>query len=286
MQEWENNAYYEYRSEREFDIRVFCGEFMNFPAHLHVELEMFLVQSGSVEVMAEGKIQVLHEGDFVIIFPNTVHAYHSLEEKSAYCIAICSPEFFSNSFRKLSHYHPVNPFFKKEQLHPDIPYALNALFVQQQEPNVEIYRALIQLILARITYKMELEPDNEPKYMDLTSKTVRYIAQNFQQPLSLEILARKLGVSKYHLSHLFSARLHTSFTDYINSLRISSACELLCETDQSILEICLNCGFSSQRTFNRVFKERTGLSPREFRTRHEKQNDNDLYQKTVPAFDD
>lgn len=50
--------------------------------------------------------------------------------------------------------------------------------------------------------------------MDLTSSVVRYIMRNFRQPLSLEHIAKELGVSKYHLSHVFSARLHTSFREY------------------------------------------------------------------------
>ncbi|MBM6901172.1 helix-turn-helix transcriptional regulator, partial [Gemmiger formicilis] len=94
---------------------------------------------------------------------------------------------------------------------------------------------------------------------------VRYLSCNFQKPLSLDTVARELGVSKYHLSHIFSSRLHTSFSEYVNFLRLNLARELLLTTDQSILELGLTCGFSSQRTFNRVFQIHMGMSPRQYR---------------------
>ena len=123
----------------------------------------------------------------------------------------------------------------------------------------------MRLILARCFSRMELLPLQEPHTVDLTGNLVRYLSRNFQKPLSLDAVARELGVSKYHLSHIFSSRLHTNFSEYVNFLRLNLARELLLTTDQSILELGLACGFSSQRTFNRVFRAHMGISPRRYR---------------------
>jgi transcriptional regulator GlxA family with amidase domain len=94
---------------------------------------------------------------------------------------------------------------------------------------------------------------------------IRYTSENYHQPITLDGLATEVGISKYHLSRIFSTKLNTSFTDYLNSFRIGLAKNLLETSDMDILQICYSCGFESQRTFNRVFKNACGLSPRDFR---------------------
>jgi AraC-like DNA-binding protein len=74
-----------------------------------------------------------------------------------------------------------------------------------------------------------------------------------------------MGISRYYLSRTFSEKLQTSFPNYLNSLRVDLAKNLLESGDQDILQICYECGFESQRTFNRVFKNTCGITPREYR---------------------
>ena len=57
----------------------------------------------------------------------------------------------------------------------------------------------------------------------------------------------------------------TSFNQYVNSLRVNLAQNLLRSTKKSVLDICYECGFDSQRTFNRAFKELCGASPSAYR---------------------
>ncbi|MFR8170396.1 MAG: helix-turn-helix transcriptional regulator [Marvinbryantia sp.] len=67
------------------------------------------------------------------------------------------------------------------------------------------------------------------------------------------------------LSGVFSKTFHTNFNGYLNDVRLDYVCHLLRHTDQSITEAYENAGFSSQRTFNRVFQERFRMTPREYR---------------------
>ena len=75
-----------------------------------------------------------------------------------------------------------------------------------------------------------------------------------------------LGVSKYVLSRLFSKTFHRNFNQYLNAARLNYACHRLENTRDSITNICLDSGFESQRTFNRVFKERYKISPSDYRS--------------------
>ena len=76
-------------------------------------------------------------------------------------------------------------------------------------------------------------------------------------------ISEALHLNKYYISHMFKERMNIGFTDFINSLRTEHACELL-KKDVSITDVAFSSGFSSIRTFNRVFLENTGMTPRDY----------------------
>lgn len=98
---------------------------------------------------------------------------------------------------------------------------------------------------------------------------VEYVAKNFRVKISLEIMAYDLCVSKYVLSRMFAKTFHCNFSKYVNGVRLNYAVAALENTMDSITNICLDCRFESQRTFNRVFKDRYKITPREYRKRME-----------------
>lgn len=259
-------AFFEERNHNIEDLQAGKNESINFPPHLHTDLELFFVESGCIVVGVGEERRSLTAGCFAVIFPNTIHFYSTKEEHSRFILVISRASLLGEYASKLLSSRPACPFLDASELHLDISYAMNAIWDQKQEgDNTRVYSALIQLILARFLSKIPLVSEREPKSIDLTNQLIHYLANHFQQPLSLESVAKELGVSKYHLSHVFSKRLHTSFNDYINFLRLNYAQDLLRATDQNILEIALACGFSSQRTFNRAFQKHYSLTPRQYR---------------------
>ena len=116
-----------------------------------------------------------------------------------------------------------------------------------------------------------VEPDMEMVDKDAVGGTdiiycaVEYVAKNFREEIFLDKMALDLGVSKYVLSRLFAKTFHCNFNKYVNGVRLNYAISALENTKESITAICLDAGFESQRTFNRVFKERYKMTPREYR---------------------
>ena len=80
--------------------------------------------------------------------------------------------------------------------------------------------------------------------------------------------AEKLGLSKSYLSRLIHAERHTSYSDYINSLRVKEA-KLIIQNPESekftLIAIGLEVGFNSKSAFNNAFKKHGGLTPSEFK---------------------
>lgn len=87
------------------------------------------------------------------------------------------------------------------------------------------------------------------------------------EAISLTRMAKDLGYSPYSLSRVFSSTFHTNFNQYLNELRLGRAIDLLENTSETVTEIAWNSGFTSLRTFNRVFKDRFRLSPKEYRNK-------------------
>ena len=86
--------------------------------------------------------------------------------------------------------------------------------------------------------------------------------------LTLELVSEKLGLSKSYLSRLINAELKTSFSDFINKLRVEEA-KLIIQNPGSekftLIAIGLEAGFNSKSAFNNAFKKYTGFTPSEFK---------------------
>jgi AraC-like DNA-binding protein/mannose-6-phosphate isomerase-like protein (cupin superfamily) len=249
------------------EIRIMEPQNMVFPAHLHAQMEMIYVVEGSIEISLREKRRILTPGDFSLIFPNTVHSYANAGEKGSRMIIVISDPSWSGSWlNTLTKYEPADPFLPATVLHADIPYAMRSLLRERSPaPPLEVCKAYIQLILARAIPGMNLVRHSDVMSTDTIYRVIRYTSENYNQPITLDKLASEMGISKYHLSRIFSTKLNTSFTDYLNGFRIGLAKNLLETSDMDILQICYSCGFESQRTFNRVFKYACGLTPRDYR---------------------
>lgn len=235
------------------------------PPHLHDAFEIVYVTQGTVELGVGQELYHMEKGDFAIVFPNVIHHYQVFVagNNRAYYI-LAAPALFGMFTEKLQKLCPLNPVINKENLHPDIINALEKIS-QSELDNIVVKQAYIQVILARAMEAYELVEKECVGSDDIVYRLVAYVAANFRENISLEKMAYDLGVSKYILSRVFSRTFHTNFSQYVNNTRLNYVCAYLENTNRSITEICLDCGFESQRTFNRVFKQKYRMSPREYR---------------------
>lgn len=246
-------------------------ENINFPLHQHAHLELYYQRVGSTEmVVHRGKIQ-LFPGDLAVIFPNQVHSYRTEEKDSRAILVICDLPLTGTFSRTLSECLPVSPLLSASRLHPDVGYAMEALLQEQfSGKNQEVHAPFVQLILARVLPLLTLRRIPGDFSLDLVGRIVRYLGEHYREEQSLVGLARYLGVSKYHLSHIFAEKMGTDFHGYLSSLRLEYACAQIVGSRKSITEIAGESGFESQRTFYRVFREKYGVTPLNYRKQHDR----------------
>lgn len=247
-------------------LRLALVENLTFPLHLHTQLEILLVTSGSLVVTVDHQTKTLGPNECAVVFPNQIHSFETGESGSNGILLICDLNFTGEFYSGLTKYHPQNPFILAIQLHRDIPYAFSGLLDEFREgQNTTVFQSFIQIILARLVPLFVLEKNDVAEALGLTSQIAQTIAESFTEAVSLDWLAKRLGISKYHLSHVFAKAMGTNFRDYINSFRLDYALQLIRSTEKSMNEIAFATGFESQRSFNRVFRKKYGVPPIQFR---------------------
>lgn len=115
-----------------------------------------------------------------------------------------------------------------------------------------------------VVYYRALETDESPdsEFMRLS----RFISENYQnEGLSLTMVSDNLGISAFKLSAMIKEELKLTFPQYLNGIRLAEAERQLLSTDRQITEIALAVGYNTITHFNKVFKDKNGLTPLQFR---------------------
>lgn len=258
-----------YYETKEHNLEITKKTSVHVPPHLHRSLECIYVTEGSLELGIGEDLYHMNTHDFGIVFPDTIHHYQVFDSEKSQAVYLLSAPSLTGAFTEdLQSHFPKVPVIRAENVHPDIPHALYDLLKINCTPYTEVlHQAFTQIILARSVPCFQLIPRTHLAKHDIIFDTVSYMAGHYMEDISLTRMATDLGYSPYSLSRVFSSTFHSNFNQYLNELRLSHAIGLLENTSETVTEIAWNSGFTSLRTFNRVFKERFRLSPKEYRNK-------------------
>ncbi len=98
--------------------------------------------------------------------------------------------------------------------------------------------------------------------------SLSHIEKNLENKISLDELARRAYLSKYHYHRLFHKITGEPLTQYIRKRRMRKAAEALAQTDRPIIEIALAYQYGSQESFSRAFQKMYGVTPGKYRKLH------------------
>ncbi len=225
---------------------------LDFPAHIHEEPELVYMVRGSCMAYCGTQRYALHEGDFFLACPEQVHHYHESADCLAYLI-IVHPKQLGIEPRT-----PISAVYHCEDA--DLRTLLELTMRERSDLPVAIpmLRAVFGKLLRHYAFR-----DN-PVQDSTAQQIVRYCSLHYKEPLSVDAVAKALYLSPSHISHTFSEKLKIGFSNYVNSLRLDEAVHLLNKGGLSIEQVAERSGFPTTRTFHRVFREKYGMSPREY----------------------
>ena len=132
-------------------------------------------------------------------------------------------------------------------------------------PPFSLFLTEEELVDAVCTALRALTRLESAEYAGLMDRIQQYIEENYSRRLTLSEVAECFSVSYSHLSHVISKSMGLSFTDWVTSVRMRHARELLYQPTLSVQEIAGLCGYENQFTFTRAFKKYFAVSPSGYR---------------------
>lgn len=237
--------------------------FWAFPPMFHAHMEIVFVINGKIDMKIDGQAHTLMPGELSICFPYLIHSYE--ESPDAEAVILLFSAAAAGAFEhKLRQVKPQKPFIEPT---PEALSLLKQILVHNAMKGQEgemLTKAYLSALVGELLLKMPLEPVNEID-AEIVQKLLVYCEEHYRENISIASAAENLHISESYVTKIFSARLGCSFRKYINRLRLMEVKKLLRSTDRTIIDIMLTCGFNNQSSFNRIFYEEIGITPREYR---------------------
>ena len=190
------------------------------------------------------------------LFDYFAHSFCHLKTAKEYCISL-TEELKELMPREL----PVN---RTKTLSLNLMNHLSVIFSFQE---LWEYFRIFYRNLAAMFQKAKVYGEK-----DVTENIRRYIEKNYWKDLSVEFVASLFHLNRSYLSSCFKQRVGVSFVDYVNSVRIAHARELLTATDKKMYQVAQAVGYENVKYFFRVFKKIEGVTPEQYRENGKKQN--------------
>ena len=135
--------------------------------------------------------------------------------------------------------------------------------------------------IARLNRRSEEErvEEEKGKLTNMITRVQDFVSYHYMEDIKVKDLAQSCHISETHFRRVFTSYMKMSPLEYINTVRINTACELLETTDAPVADVAHKCGFTTNSTFNRNFKHLMGVTPLEWRKRPES------YEQQLLRFD-
>lgn len=234
-----------------------------YPPHLHRDMELVGLFSGSATVTLDGVSYEMRSGDWVMVFPDVVHSYESTGAVEVGKL-IFPPEEVPELAAILTEQLPDPPLISAERLKDStIPMLAQEIFTHYANASLAVKKAYLLLLCGKLLECTDTVRRENAAGGAVTA-VLDYCRAHYHEKICLQSVASALYFSRSYVSHIFCEKLRISFCHYLNSLRIEEAKQRLLSGNVSITELSAQCGFSNLRSFHRAFARYTGLTPKQY----------------------
>lgn len=233
---------------------------LDYQPHLQNSLELVFLQKGTCHIRCGSLDTWLEPGQLLVVFPNQIHSYDGSREVEALLLIVPLRPYLSAYGAALSRQVPEDPRLDAAQWMP----LVEMMITDVNGASEPVLQGYLQVLVGKLLQALPLRPVEETREEGL-HRLLMYLEEHYREPLDRKTVARTLGYSESHLSHIFSGALGVTMPEYVNTLRVREAMDLLLRTDTTVTELASALGFGSIRNFNRVFRKETGMTPARWR---------------------
>ena len=229
-------------------------DFAEVPVHWHEEAELIVIQKGSGTVLVDLTHYHVAAGDIIIVLPEHLHA---ISEKFLYPL-------FSGQIHTVVHIHPRLSYYPK--IH-DLIRTMDQLCSKKPAGyQLALKGSLFLFIFQLLSLDEKKELSNiQQRSLDKLKFIITFTNEHLEESISIRQIASACYFSESHFMKFFKTHMGISYIHYLNDVRLAHARNLLVSSNLSILEIAQKSGFENASYFNRKFKDKYGITPRQAR---------------------
>lgn len=244
------NSYYEKHREDSEEILIRRNDAPEYPAHFHANVEIFIVKKGGGELILDGKRQKVSQGTVAVIGSYQVHEYCRMQAGETDCCILVVPislvrykggekEGFGSSL------------VKDERLCDRLLSIVDEYLLA---PNgEEVRRLAVALLWSVLAQKLDLTQEKTQGESALIRQILAFIQENYTGEVTRKKIAKTLGYTEGHISHVFHKYLKVGISEYVNKLRLAHVERGKKASEKcKITELVYEAGFSSLQTYYRV----------------------------------
>ncbi len=278
-------------------IRSYGREGVTKGMHTHQMIQINYMASGSIGHQINTSEFIVSEGDAFVIPPYVPHGLVPFDNQPFTIVELeFNPEFLWSqqhawsSMESFFDFAFIEPFLISEkEVRPrlNIPVGerkkvLESLHEIMDEYTTQEHGFLLAIkggvlqLLVRLgrLYTQEVVETTDSSLISIHSKAIAralsFIDQNAATNLTVNQVAKEAILSKSYFCYIFKQITGRTFIEYLQEKRLEKACALLVDTTHLISDIALTVGFSTVTHFNRVFKQKLHISPRQYRNLYSK----------------
>jgi AraC-like DNA-binding protein len=270
--------------EESFFAKAFDLPHFSTPWHYHPEFELVLIVKSQGKRFIGNYVSDFQDGDVTFLGPNLPHLYRntpSYYEQDPLCRAQSIVIHFledsiGKDFLALPQAKKLHGLFERSHQGMDILAETKRVVGRKMRELIQtqgmerLIRLLdiLNLLADTADYALISDPGivgHNPVDMDRLDTVFGYILQNFDREIRLEEVANLVHMTRTSFCRFFRERTKRNFSGFLTEVRLDHAAKLLAESNSSIVQISYSCGYNNLSNFNRQFKEKHGLSPREYR---------------------
>ncbi len=238
-----------------------CLENVSCGTHANFEAEVVVVTKGALCMeIGDEKIE-LHRGEIAFVAPFEPHSFRS--ERDNECRIIMFSWHIAEEFFEFLKAREVKKHSFK--ISSEVLRIVDRILPNPtDEPDIIPALAVVSLLCNEICEKCEFEEASR-KYSDTLFESLDTIHNSYREEITLESIAREIGVHPVTLSRKFSKGTGLSINSYINWVRCCCVKDMIENGADNLAESALEAGFGSIRSFNRAFVRFFGITPSEYR---------------------
>ncbi len=258
-----------------------------YPMHCHKEFELnFVINAPGVQRIVGDSTEIIGDYDLVLITsPDLEHVWeqHDCKSTDVREITVQFSPLFMKTLLATNQFDRVMKMFDKAQNGLCFPMAaiMKVYSLIDSLPDTKGFYAVTRFLT--LLYELSLFAD-DARVLSSSSfakieqhsdsrrvqKVQDYINKHYKEEIRLSQLADMVGMTEVSFSRFFKLRTGKSLQEYIIDIRLGYALRMLVDSTMSIAEICYESGFNNLSNFNRIFKKKKLVSPKDFRANYKK----------------